>query len=66
MPNYYETIKLIRGMLILTEIDKSKFGIRKYNKGHKVNGFEFSSSWKNCLKTIVLLTVDNGEKGMFK
>ncbi|KCZ78676.1 hypothetical protein H311_00290 [Anncaliia algerae PRA109] len=36
--NYYKSLEKIGGSNIIVEIDESKFGRRKYNKGHHVEG----------------------------
>jgi hypothetical protein len=41
---YYEATEVIGGKDIIAEIDESKFGKRKYNKGHKV-GASGTSVW---------------------
>jgi len=60
VPNYYNSMEELGAANQIIEIDESKFGKRKYNKGHKVDGvWILGMVEKTGLKRIKLIQVEN-------
>ncbi|KAM0679222.1 hypothetical protein BDAP_000089 [Binucleata daphniae] len=60
VPKYYETADTIGGADIIVQVDESKFGKRKYNKGHKVDGvWVLGMVEKTEQRRIRLIAVEN-------
>ena len=60
VPKYYKNECIIGGQDIIVEIDEFKFGKRKYNKGHRVEGiWVFGMVEKTDQRRIKLMAVDN-------
>ncbi|KAM0677902.1 hypothetical protein BDAP_001581 [Binucleata daphniae] len=47
VPKYYDEAEIIGGENVVVQIDESKFGKRKYNVGHALDGIGFSEWLKN-------------------
>ena len=63
VPNYENQINLIGGNDIVVEIDESKFGRRKYNKGHKVDGvWVLGMVEKTLERRIKIIAIDERTK----
>lgn len=63
IPNYYSSLSKIGGNDIIVEVDESKFGKRKYNKGHSVEGVWILGMVERTEKRkIVLIKVDDRSK----
>jgi len=58
VPKYYETFNKIGGKDHIIEIDESKFGKRKYNKGHHVEGVWILGMVDRTTRAIHLVSVD--------
>lgn len=57
--NYYSSLQLLGGEGVIVEIDESKFGKRKYNKGHRVEGvWVFGMVERTPQRRIVLVPVE--------
>ncbi|OQS54049.1 hypothetical protein EHP00_1629 [Ecytonucleospora hepatopenaei] len=58
--NYFKYLDVIGGPGIIVEIDESKFGKRKYNRGHRVDGvWVLGMIERTPEKLIVLIPVEN-------
>lgn len=63
VPKYYDKNEIIGGEQQIIEIDESKFGKRKYHKGHHVEGvWVFGMIEKNEPKRVKLVVVDERTK----
>ncbi|KCZ76162.1 hypothetical protein H311_02847 [Anncaliia algerae PRA109] len=63
IPKYYASFKKLGGSNIEVEIDKSKFGKRKYNKGHKVEGvWIFGMVERSKERKILVIPVEKRNK----
>jgi len=63
VPSYYKNIEKIGGNGEIVEIDESKFGKRKYNRGHCVDGvWILGAVEKSNRKKVVLMVVDDRGK----
>jgi len=63
VPSYYKNVEKIGGKGEIVEIDESKFGKRKYNRGHCVDGvWVLGAVEKSNRKRIILTIVDNRTK----
>jgi transposase-like protein len=63
IPNYYNSLEQIGGNNLIVEIDESKFGKRKYNRGHKVEGvWVLGLIEKTGDKRIILFILDDRKK----
>jgi len=63
VPSYYENVEKIGGSGEIVEIDESKFGKRKYNRGHCVDGvWILGAIEKSNRKRIILMIVDDRKK----
>ena len=63
IPKYYSQFRKIGGNNIIVEIDESKFGLRKYNRGHRVDGvWVLGMVERSEAKRILLITVSNRTK----
>lgn len=63
IPEYYASLEKIGGDDVVVEIDESKFGKRKYNKGHKVEGvWILGMVEKSSTRRIILRQVDDRTK----
>ena len=61
--NYYTSIELIKDNITIVEIDESKFGKRKYHRGHHVKSIlVLGIAERTEQRKIILLTVDNRAK----
>ena len=56
---YYDNLPKIGGLNEIIEIDESKFGKRKYNRGHKVDGVWILGMIEKKSKKIILVQVDD-------
>ena len=60
VPAYYNNFCKIGGNDVIVEVDESKFGKRKYNKGHKVEGVWVLGMVERTQESrIKLIAVDN-------
>lgn len=60
VPKYYDESEMIGGNQEVVEIDESKFGKRKYHRGHHVDGvWVFGMIEKTGKKRIKLVAVDD-------
>ncbi|KCZ76982.1 hypothetical protein H311_02014 [Anncaliia algerae PRA109] len=60
VPKYYKNFKPLGGKDIIIEADESKFGKRKYNKGHKVEGIWVLGMVERTIdRRIFLIAVDD-------
>lgn len=63
IPRYYESLDKIGGSNTIVEVDESKFGKRKYNRGHHVEGVWILGMVERTeRRRIVLVQVDNRSK----
>ena len=62
VPKYYESIEKIGGDSLIVEIDESKFGKRKYNRGHRVDGVWVLGMIEKVSKKIILYVLDDRKK----
>jgi len=63
VPSYYENVEKIGGKGEIVEIDESKFGKRKYNRGHCVDGvWVLGAVEETNKKRIILMIVDDRKK----
>jgi hypothetical protein len=63
VPRYYDEQEIIGGPNQVVEIDESKFGKRKYNRGHHVEGaWVLGMIEKMGQKRIKIVVVDNRTK----
>ena len=63
VPRYYDNVESIGASGAIVEIDESKFGKRKYNRGHHVDGvWILGAVEKTEPKRIILVVVDDRKK----
>ena len=63
VPNYYDNIQSIGGRSTIVEIDESKFGKRKYHRGHTLEGvWVLGMVERTNQRRIILIAVDNRTK----
>lgn len=63
VPKYYNQSKKIRGDDVIVEIDESKFGKRKFHKGHHVEGVWVLGLVERTIeKKILLFRVEDRSK----
>jgi transposase-like protein len=63
IPKYYNSLDKIGGTDVIVEIDESKFGKRKYNRGHSVEGVWILGMVERTEKRrVILVAIDDRTK----
>ncbi|KAI4293434.1 hypothetical protein PAPHI01_2708 [Pancytospora philotis] len=63
VPRYYEQVEQIGGPDVTVEVDELKFGRRKYNRGHRVEGtWVLSATEKTSRRRIIMIPIENRTK----
>ncbi|KAI4293235.1 hypothetical protein PAPHI01_2509 [Pancytospora philotis] len=63
VPRYYEQVEQIGGPGVTVEVDESKFGRRKYNRGHRVEGtWVLGATEKTSRRRIIMIPIETVPK----